>query len=85
MRSENVVECFHLLPSVTIYMPTSLGLPFLFVGVPFFSILFDFHTKFKPEAAAELLAMGVRFTDWPTVLQSYVAVFQLLMFHKVFL
>jgi len=66
-------------------MPTSLGLPFLFVGVPFFSILFDFHTKFKPEAAVELLAMPVQFTDWSTVFKSYVAVFQLLMFHKVFL
>lgn len=51
-----------------------LVLLFLFISVSF-SVLFNLHTKFKPEAPGELLAVGIQFTNWPVVLKSSIAEF----------
>lgn len=41
----------------------------------FFSVLSNLYTKFKPEAAGELFALGVHFANWPVVLESSIAEF----------
>lgn len=47
----------------------------LFTSISFFSVLFNLRTEFKPEAAGELLAVGIQFTDWPVVLKSSISEF----------
>lgn len=79
MKNNNIDGHFPFSPSVTVYISACLVLLFLFIGVPF-SVLFNLHTKFKAEAAADLLAVEIQFTNWTMVLRSHVAEFQFLMF-----
>lgn len=79
MKNNNIDEHSPFPPSVTVYISVCLVLLFLFIGVPF-SVLFNLHTKFKAEAAADLLAMQIQFTNWTVVLRSHIAEFQFLMF-----
>lgn len=67
--------CFPSLPSVTAFNFHLLILMFLFISVSFFSVLFNLHTKFKSEAAGELLAVVIQRTNWPAVLKGSVAEF----------
>lgn len=66
------------------FISTCLVLLFLFMGVSFSSVLLDFPTKFRPEAAAELLAVGIQFTNGPVALKSHVAEFQFWHFARSF-
>lgn len=83
MKNNNIDEHSPFPPSVTVYISVCLVLLFLFIGVPF-SVLFNLHTKFKAEAAADLLAMQIQFTNWTVVLRSHVAEFQFWCFHVIF-
>lgn len=48
---------------------------FLCTSVAFFTVLLNLDTKLKPEAAGELLAVGIQFANWSVVLKSSISEF----------